>query len=88
MVCNSLISNLNAQTVEESYALVKALPAQELNCIMAAFASNPDSRFGDNLLVALSIARYPNLANPPIEEIDCSNDSYWLQEDSESDDVF
>jgi hypothetical protein len=84
MVCN--ICNLNAQTVEESYALVKALGAQELGYVMAAFNSNPDSRFGDNLLVALSLYRYP--ATPPIEEVDCSNDSYWLREDSESDDVF
>ncbi len=52
---DAIIDFCNRSTVEESLAAIDSLTAAARADLLTEFRKHPDSRFGDNLLVALSI---------------------------------
>lgn len=50
-----VIYQCNAETVEECIQRIESLSNKEREALIAEFKRRPDARFGDNLLVALSV---------------------------------
>lgn len=52
---DQVIYQCNGQTVEECIQRIESLSNKEREALIAEFKRRPDARFGDNLLVALSV---------------------------------
>jgi hypothetical protein len=50
-----IINQCNKPTVEDCTCAINALGDRDRNMLMHEFKKHPDSRFGDNLLIALSL---------------------------------